>query len=849
MNRANLLTPHRYGNDAEFQLAKAVAEHVLLPTVLSGEESILEYMTKDGYLDKYYMHGVGFELLNDLAAGVMDQICTKFPHTNILEVGAGTGGATKAILDRVNNNFSSFTYTDISSGFFERAASIKFKSYSHNMAFKTLNIEEDVTSQGFKEHSFDIVIASNVLHATKSLKTTLNNSRRLLKPGGYLVLIEVIRTDVIRHGLVMGGLPGWWIGEQDGRHGGPSITIEQWDIILRETGFAGIETNSPMPDPVVVPGSVIVARARDDQFSLLQTPLACTSSPKLGTAMIIGGETTPTMELATELISRLTPFFQRIIRVDCIDDIPETPDSADKYHIISLTECDSDLFRSMDENRWQKLQRLLGSASSVLWLLQDSRNVNPYGGITLGLFRTLFYEIPGTLLQTLELCDGMTQLESNGTVVAELALRLRQMSLMARSGSLDKMLWEFEPELILRNSKIYTTRVRPHADQNARYNSAKRSITSLQSIDSGKVTLVRSSQSYILHQRAILASAMNLNSGDADELVNIRVSCSLLSSLKTPVGYVFVALGSNIETGEKVLCFSDSNSSIVTVHPSWSTTLGQDNSEIVDEQYLSFAVAELMAQQIVSIVPAAGTVLIHEPDPVAASLLAKRFSDMKRAIAFTTSRPELRSRRNWIYMHQKSTKRNVDSAIPQDISLYVDGAEPVDSHAYCQTLGSRIVASLSLTCHKVALADLISQEASVLSNLAPSSVATLLRKITTFASSMRNSVPDGAPLNMLTLKQVASPSSSPKPSSLIHWQPEHPVPISVQPVLTRKDLFRHDRTYWLAGLSGDLGRSLADFMASHGAKHVVLSSRAPKVDETWVQGHRERGTVMKYFSW
>jgi len=77
---------------------------------------------------------------------------------------------------------------------------------------------------------------------------------------------------------------------------------------------------------------------------------------------------------------------------------------------------------------------------------------------------------------------------------------------------------------------------------------------------------------------------------------------------------------------------------------------------------------------------------------------------------------------------------------------------------------------------------------------------------------------------------------------------EVPVPVSVLPVYTRKDLFRPDRTYWLAGLSGTLGRSLADFLVSNGARHIALSSRSPKIDEEWVQWHKKRGVEVVYLA-
>ncbi|KAM0228278.1 hypothetical protein ACHAP5_011984, partial [Fusarium lateritium] len=39
----------------------------------------------------------------------------------------------------------------------------------------------------------------------------------------------------------------------------------------------------------------------------------------------------------------------------------------------------------------------------------------------------------------------------------------------------------------------------------------------------------------------------------------------------------------------------------------------------------------------------------------------------------------------------------------------------------------------------------------------------------------------------------------------------------------------------MLGLTGDLGRSLAEFIISRGARHVILSSRTPKPDEKWTE--------------
>lgn len=818
--------------DADFNLTKAVGEHILLPSVLNGDTSILQYMTKDNYLEDYYVHAIGFQLLNFLIAGVIEQICLKSPRMKFLEVGAGTGGATKAILERVKHSYASYTYTDISSAFFGHAAE-NFQHHVSKMIFKTLDVTKDPVEQDFVPHSYDVVVASNVLHATESLKSALQHTRKLLRPGGYLVMVEIIRNDVMRHGLVMGGLPGWWVGESDGRHGGPSITLDEWDKVLRETGFSGIETNSPMRDPVGVPGSIIVSRAQDDLVSQLSTPLSqqdLSAPADKSPLLVIGGSDKFITSYRDRICLSLRSHFVDVIKIDNIKDLPQLPES---YHVLSLTECDENLFESMEESSFANLKTVMASALSVLWLLQGRRSHNPHAGTTLGLFRTLFYELPGTLLQTIDI----ESVDINDcSTIAESVCRLRLQSEIARRGETVTISWEFEPELVIKDNQVYVPRVRPNDEQNNRYNSSKRSISRSVDVHKTPLTLDLVDGEYMIREQSIIES-------DSPEIVSVSVTCSFLSSIKTPAGYVFVSLGNNIQTGEKTLCFSSRNESVVQVPKSWTVPL--DEVE-VDGQFMSYVIAHLTVQWVLQMLPQTGTLLAYEPDPVAASLLSQELKKLNKKALFMTSSKEMFGR-SWKYIHPNSTKRAITSLLPTDVTLYVDASGAVESSS--RSLGSEIATSLSSTCGKVKMSSLTATEASALPYDAPKSVTDLLSRVSKFASSLlaAQATPEGAPLDILPLKRVVANFAKPNPSSLVYWQEDEIVPASVEPVSNRGDLFRPDRTYWLAGLAGDTGRSLADFMISHNARNIVLSSRAPVVDESWVQWHEARGATVKYF--
>ena len=111
--------------------------------------------------------------------------------------------------------FSSYVFTDISTGFFEKAQT-KFHAWGSLITYKALNIEDDLKMQGFdEEEAFDMIVAANVLHATHSMNHTMSQVSRLLKPGGKLILVEGSgESRGIQGEFVFGLVPGWWMGKQ-----------------------------------------------------------------------------------------------------------------------------------------------------------------------------------------------------------------------------------------------------------------------------------------------------------------------------------------------------------------------------------------------------------------------------------------------------------------------------------------------------------------------------------------------------------------------------------------------------------------------------------------------------------
>lgn len=185
-----------------------------LETCMRGELEPLSLLLEGGLLYRLYADDFSTQCYSHLTQ-YLQLLRFKNPQMKILEIGAGTGGATLPILRSLTSDseadFLQYDFTDVSPGFFGAARNL-LSEWSSKVTYKALDIERDAVAQGFTEASYDLVIASNVLHATHKMDDTLSNVRRLLRPGGKLALIELTRLRPV-WAIWAGLLPGWWNGK------------------------------------------------------------------------------------------------------------------------------------------------------------------------------------------------------------------------------------------------------------------------------------------------------------------------------------------------------------------------------------------------------------------------------------------------------------------------------------------------------------------------------------------------------------------------------------------------------------------------------------------------------------
>jgi acyl transferase domain-containing protein/ubiquinone/menaquinone biosynthesis C-methylase UbiE len=189
-----------------------------LAQILRQQITPLELMVEDQLLYRYYQEALHIGSSYRQVYQIIDLFAHKNPKARILEIGAGTGGCTSHVIRALGGGdtnrearFSRYDFTDVSVSFFDEAKN-RFSVWGDLIDYRKLDVEKDPVSQGYEEGHYDLVVACQVLHATTNMDSTMTNVRRLLKPGGKLVLVETTQ-DSHDIQLIFGVLPDWWLSK------------------------------------------------------------------------------------------------------------------------------------------------------------------------------------------------------------------------------------------------------------------------------------------------------------------------------------------------------------------------------------------------------------------------------------------------------------------------------------------------------------------------------------------------------------------------------------------------------------------------------------------------------------
>ncbi len=361
-----------------------------LADVLTGRRSYVEVMFPGGsahLVEAVYRDNPSSDLYNALLAETGGAFAKGAAGTlQILEIGAGTGGATVGLIAALGRSGATFTYTytDVSPRFLEHGRRL-FPGRS-DLRYALLDIDADPVSQGFAAGGFDLVVASNVLHAGRELAAVVDHAKRLLKQDGVLLLNEMTqRSDLAT--LTFGLTEGWWAFADEGVRlpYAPLLDGDGWRGALWRAGFHGATVGGPGG------GQSVVLAVSDGWLPVRRAaPTRVTVGPARGAATIGSDATTVPADKAA-LSAWLTGVFAETLKLE--PDEIDPAESYDRYGVDSLV--------AMDIRA--KLEKLIGPLATPLL----------FEGVSLdGLAKVLIREKPAEIAAVLGIANPTASVPS-----------------------------------------------------------------------------------------------------------------------------------------------------------------------------------------------------------------------------------------------------------------------------------------------------------------------------------------------------------------------------------------------------------------------------------------------------
>lgn len=330
----------------------------------------------DRLLPTYYEEKAHMEIYFKRLVHYISLLAHKRPNLRILEIGGGTGTFTSHILEALSVpgddgmkrlRCASYNFTDIGPTFIDQAKS-RYAEYGNKIQYNVLNIEADPEGQGFQSGTYDIIIAISVLHATRDLGETLRNTRRLLKPGGKLLLQEPTTPEDPSHFYVFGVFPGWWLGVEEHRRLCPLADQPTWNRVMKENGFTGTD--------------IVLRDYEDDEahqmdflicHATIEEPADAPSSFTERVSVIIENESASQSRAADfvrETLLTAAGTESTIVTLEELLNGTEVSVST----CISLLDFDGPFLTSMSERQYNGLQTLLKRANVLLWVSRGGGN-------------------------------------------------------------------------------------------------------------------------------------------------------------------------------------------------------------------------------------------------------------------------------------------------------------------------------------------------------------------------------------------------------------------------------------------------------------------------------------------
>ncbi|KAJ5273998.1 hypothetical protein N7478_009123 [Penicillium angulare] len=737
-------------------------------------------------MKEWYKNGSGLQPFFSCLAQIMKQIVHRYPQMHILEVGPEVGTATDIILAEIGPKFASYTITASTDVLLGPQKAFP-DSYKEKVSTKLLDLSKNPREQGFAERSFDVIVASLILHQSPDFEKALKNARRLLKPGGYIVVLELRPSlpDFLR--VVFSASSHQSLNAEEGRASSPAITLLEWDTLLHKAGFSGVDTNTVENIDTDVPFCVFASQATDDKIAFLRDPLltqlpASSAETALRSFDLVGVELPP------------------------------------QAVILSLVDLDTSVFKELDETKWGTLKKIASHTGTLVWVTRGRLADNPHANMVLGIVRSAIRENPTLDSLLLEIEDSQ---RVQHTVIAEAILRHKVSS---QWRELEDANFTVENELVLdRKGRLLIPRLMMNDEMNDRYNSNLREIRRSAHSGTDNIGISMSKSGWDVALEPCVSR-------------QLRITHSLLSPIRLAnSGCVYLGLGIDTVSGEKKMALSSENVSFPCPLPELSISVNISPGS--EARFLWLTAHYLIASTILKGLSQGDKVLIHEPSLELSKAVTDKAAFLGVKVICITTNNEAPS--NWVTLHPFASQRTVSRIADEDCSVFVD----MVPHGESKFVRDLIMATLPAYCRKENLGSLFGPHSWIPSSPQVEEIHKSLFKAVSWASDMLDTC-QSEHMATVAIDVVHETGNQREPFTIIRWDIASEVPVKIQPV-DRLVLLSNKKTYWLVGLAGGLGLSLCEWMVQRGARHFVISSRNPNVERAWLDDMHTKGVQVK----
>ncbi|KAI1302455.1 hypothetical protein F5Y03DRAFT_407817 [Xylaria venustula] len=360
-----------------------------LSDIYSGNKTGIQVALQNNLLLDNYETGQVYREGNRRLASVVALYAHQKPNLRILEIGAGTGSATNEVLpalkgDSIWRQYTEYRFTDTTPSFLASGEE-RFSQFG-GMTFGTFDMERSGESQGYQQ-DWDLVVASNVIHATSDILATLEN----------IILLELTQAQ-LSAGLVLGTFSDFWKADHDPsypRYDGPFLNKSLWQTVLPVAGFSGLDFYLDDYADANVSATVICATATERVPTIL---------PKL-TSPTHEGITVVYRSQPPSFVQPMVDYLSKTSRIP-VDAIPLLDvGMAQSRRFIFVVEVGQPFFLDVSEQEWEAFQWALQNSISSLWVttgdLIDGKE--PLHGMISGLVRGIKAENSSIRFSTIDL--------------------------------------------------------------------------------------------------------------------------------------------------------------------------------------------------------------------------------------------------------------------------------------------------------------------------------------------------------------------------------------------------------------------------------------------------------------